>query len=82
MINKNKGEINVEETLDILEDIVNYLQNRDPNEYEMNQQYIRMSKIFQGFVVKDWKGADFNCNKYHALDKILIFNTVQFYRKC
>ena len=36
MIKKNKGEINVEEILDMLEGIVNYLQNGDPDEYETN----------------------------------------------
>ena len=36
MIKKNKGKINVEEILDMLEDIANYLQNGDPDEYEMN----------------------------------------------
>ena len=36
MVKKNKGKINIEEILDILEDIANYLQNRDTDEYEMN----------------------------------------------
>ena len=63
------------------EDILRYLEEEE-EEYETNQQYIEISKIFRGFIVKDWKGADFNCNKYRALNKILIFNAVQFYRKC
>ena len=44
-------------------DIVVYLENRDEDEYEMNQQYIRIKELFCGYIVRDWEGADVNTRK-------------------
>ena len=59
-----------------------YLENGDEDEYETTQQYIGMGQLFQDFVVKDWKGANFHCDKYRMLNKILVYYSVQFYRNC
>ena len=31
-------------------------------------------------MVKDWKGSNFQCNKYSVLNKILVYYSVQFYK--
>ena len=82
MMKANKGQIETREILDMIEDILVYLENGDPEEYETSQQYIGIDQLFQGFVVRDWKGSDFLCNKYGVLNKILVYHSVIFYKDC
>ena len=83
LFNERGSEINPEDMLDMLEDIIGFLQgDEDEDEHETSQQCVGMKDIFRGIVVKDWKGADFNCTKYHKLNKIIVCHSVQYYRKC
>ena len=43
----NEQRIQVETILNILEDIANFFDNRDEEEYETSQQYIGMKEIFR-----------------------------------
>jgi len=80
---KNKEEyISHNVIFNMIEDIMVYLENGDPDEYETTQHYIGMDAIFRGFIVRDWKEANFQCNKYRIVNKIVITHSVQFYRKC
>ena len=78
----NVQRIQEETILNMLEDIVNFFDNGDEEEYETSQQYIGMKEIFRGFVVKDWEGSNFNCEKFRELNKVLIVNAVLFYKEC
>ena len=49
----NKQRIQEETILNMLEDIANFFDNGDEEEYETSQQYISIKEIFRGFVVKD-----------------------------
>ena len=66
----------------MLEDIAIFFEGGDPEEYEMTQHYVGMSSLFRGFVVKDWKGVDFNYSKYRRLNKVLVVKAIMFYNKC
>ena len=77
----NDGYVNEKEILEILEDIAIFFEGGDPKEYEMTQHYVGMSSLFRGFVVKDWKGVDFNCLKYRRFKKVLVVKAVMFYNK-
>ena len=66
----------------MLEDIMVYLENGDPEEYKTTQYFVEMNAIFRGFIVKNWKGANFQCEKYRTVNKIVVNHSVQFYRKC
>ena len=81
---KERGaDINPDDIADMLEDIAGFLQNDvEEDDYETSQQCVGMKEIFRGIAVKDWKGADFNCAKYHKLNKIIVCHSVQYYRKC
>ena len=41
------------EIFNMLEDIIVYLENGDPEEYETRQYFVGMNMIFRGFIVKD-----------------------------
>ena len=66
----------------MIEDTLAYLDEEEEYEYETNQYCIGMKALFRVIVVKDWKGAGFHCNKYEALNKVLVHHAVQYYRKC
>ena len=82
MFKEKKKQRDRVEILDMIEDIMVFLEEGDEDEYETSQQYIGMKDLFKGFVVKDWKGSNFNCSKYEVLNKILVNHAVQYYRKC
>ena len=66
----------------MIEDTLACLDEEEERECETNQHCIGMKALFRGIVVKDWKGADFNCNKYETLNKVLVCHAVQHCRKC
>ena len=66
----------------MVEDIMNYLESGDEDEYETNQQYIGVDQLFRGFVVKDWQEANFHSTKYRILNKILVYHSVHHYNEC
>ena len=57
---------------DMVEDIMIYLESEDKDECEISQQCIGIGWLFRDFMVKDQKGADFQCNKHRMLSKILV----------
>ena len=66
----------------MLEDVAIYFDESEEDEYQTSQQCIGIGEIFRGFIVKDWEGADFHCEKYSELNKILVANAVRFYNEC
>lgn len=80
---KEKDEwVSSDEIFDMLEDFMLHLENGDPDDYETTQQCMGMKELFRGFIIKDWKGANYHCDKCKILNKMLIKHSVQFYRKC
>lgn len=47
-----------------------------------SQQHVGIREIVRGFAEKDWEGANFNCEKYKELNKVLIVNAVLFCKGC
>ena len=41
-----------------------------------------MKDLFQGYVVKAWKGLDFSTTKYREVNKIVVTKCVERYVKC
>ena len=82
LFHANKGRIEDEVILNLIEDIVVYFDNGEEDEYVSSQQYVGMRELFRGFIVKDWVEADFNCKQYSELNKIVIANAVKFYNQC
>ena len=82
LFKENKGRIEDDVILNMIKDIVVYFDDGDDEEYESSQQYVGMRKLFRGFIVKDWIAADFNCEQYSELNKIVIVNAVKFYNQC
>ena len=56
----------------MIEDTLACLDEEEERECETNQCCIGMKALFRGIVVKDWKGAYFNYNKYDILNKVLV----------
>ena len=44
----------------MIEDILKYLKNEEEEEFETNQRLVGMQQLFRGYVVKVWKGSNFN----------------------
>jgi len=74
--------VSVNEIFDMLEDILNFLEDDDENEYETNQPMIGMKELFRGHVVKVWKGVDFSQSNYKILNKIVSKHCILYYQKC
>ena len=55
-----------------IEDILQYFDAEEEEEYNTNQAMVRMQHLFRGHTVKSWKGVDFSTQKYHRLNKVLI----------
>ena len=66
----------------MIEDITIYFDNGDEDEFTTSQQYIGFRELFRGYIVKDWVGSNFNCDKYNELNKVVIKHIVRFYNKC
>ena len=64
-----------------VEDILRYLENKEDEEYEMNQHLIRMKELFRGYLVVVWQGTNINSDKYRELNKIVVRKYVEFYIK-
>ena len=45
----------------------------------MNQVLIGMRDLFQGCIVKVWKGVNFRKNDYEELNKVTIHDCLQYY---
>ena len=78
----NGHRVHEEIILNILEDILIFFDSGEEEEFETSQQYIGIREIFIGFIVKNWEGASFNCEKFRDLNKVLIVNAVLFYKQC
>ena len=66
----------------MIEDILRYLENKEEEEFKTNQGLVGMQQLFCRYVVKVWKGSNFNQEKYHSLNKIIVRHCVQYYIKC
>ena len=78
----NKGRVDEEIILNMIEDIVVYFDDGKEEKYASSQQYGGIRELFRRYIVKDWAAADFNCEKYRELNKIVIVKAVMFYREC
>ena len=79
---KHKSEeIEEENILDLIEDVVAYFK-KDEEDLELIQQHIGMREIFRGFIVKDWRSPNFNCNKHTTLNRIVVKRSMLFHIKC
>ena len=79
---KNRDEVDVNEIMSFCEDILRYLENDLEEEYETNQHHVGMSELFRGYVVLDWKEANFECRKHRKLNKIIVRHSIKFYNEC
>ena len=75
LIKHTRENVNVETVLEMVEDIVKFFDGIE-EEYKTLQQYVGIRNLFRGFIVKDWKGADFNCTMHTIMNKILIKKAV------
>ena len=75
---KNRGRVEVDKIMSFCEDILTYLENGTDDEYETNQYHVGMTELFRGYVVVDWKEANFACEKYKKLNKIIVRHCVKF----
>ena len=41
-----------------------------------------MKDLFQGYIVKIWKGMNLSSEKYTELNKIVVKHYVKYYNKC
>ena len=79
----NEQRIQEETILNILEDIaISFDSEEEEEENKTSEQYICIRESFRGYILKDWEGAHFNCNKFRDLNKVLIVNVVLFYKEC
>jgi len=76
------GKVNNETIMKMMKDIAVYLNGGEEEEYTTSQQYIGIQELFRGYVVKDWIGANFNCNVFSELNVILVIHAVKFYIEC
>ena len=58
------------------------LNSRDEDECTTSQQHVGLQQLFRGYVVKDWVGANFNCDVCSELNAILVMHAVKFYVEC
>ena len=38
-----------------------------------------MKELFHRYEVKDWDGVEFNINKYHELNRIVVKKCIEYY---
>ena len=77
---KIKNQVILNDAYRFVEDIYSYL-NGSTN-VPGSQNIIGFNSLFQGFVVKDWFGANSDETKYHQSNKIIIKYCVHLYHDC
>ena len=82
IIENKDREVEIEEIFEMIKDILRYLDDKEEEEYKTNQVIIGMQQLFRGYVIKVWKGVNFNQEKYHSLNKILEKHCILYYIKC
>ena len=82
MLKERPEEVDRMDIFDMIEDILKYLEEEEEEEYDTTQEFIGFKHLFQGIVIRDWKGTDLRCRKYRKLNKILVKHCVMFYKKC
>jgi len=82
LLSVKQNEVSANEIFDMLEDILNFMEENDEDDYETNQNMVGMTSLFRGHVVKVWKGVNFNQTKYKALNKILSKHCILYYQRC
>jgi len=82
MIHVDQNDVPLDDIFAMMEDILIFLEGGDTEDYETNQQMVGMTYLFRGYVIKVWKGVNFNQDKYRILNKILIKHCVMYYVKC
>ena len=55
----------------LIEDILQFFEKENIEDYEMNQEIIGMQEIFHGYVVRVQIETNFGTNKYRKLNKII-----------
>ena len=56
---KNKlEEVSMDVIILFVEDILWYLENKEEEEYEINQYLVRVQELFRGYVVVVWEGTE------------------------
>ena len=53
ILKAKESQVEASKVLDMVEDIVNFLENRDAEDYETSQQCVSVGQLFRAFVVKD-----------------------------
>ena len=82
MIASKDQKVIVNKIFEMMEDILRYLEDEEDEDYETNQVLIGMQHLFRRYVIKAWKGSNFNHTKYYSLNKILVKHYVLYYTKC
>ena len=74
--------IDIDKMLSYVEDVLQYLENNESNDYEINQEIIGMLKLFQEYIVKVWKEVNVSQNNYCKLSKTLVLYIIKYYYIC
>ena len=59
-----------------------HLENKNEEDYKMNQQHVGMQELFRGHVIIDWEGTNLNYPKHKRLNDILARKCVEFHTTC
>ena len=82
MIQVNQNDVSPDEIFAMIGDILILMEGGDEEECETNQHMVGMTNLLRGYLVKVWKGVNFQQNKYHGLNKILAKHCILYYMKC
>ena len=69
LVKKKPEEVSVDIIMVFVEDILRYLENKEEEEYEINQYLVGMQELFRGYVVVVWEGTELRSKKYSILNK-------------
>ena len=78
LIRRNDREVNKDNITSMLEDAVMHFDNYKLGKCKTAQHSNGISELLREFAVKDQRGANFNCRKYSALNKIIVTKAVLF----
>ena len=79
MIREKLENVELDAVYLLTEDILQYFDNEEDEDYEMNQAIIGIKDLFREYIIKAWKGIDFSNNDYDILNKIVVRIYVEYY---
>ena len=79
---KKPEEVSMDIIMAFVEDILQYLENKEEEEYETNQYLVGIQELFRGYVIVVWEGIELSSKKYSILNEIVAKKCMEFYVKC